>query len=144
MRVMNHIMDDKERISCVNLISIFENNEGSSVLDEEVEQLVIIDDKGESGQDMDSIPVIKKFYNGIHHESTRKIKGKVKRKIKPIPGYNMSFCHFTKEQSKEICVDSTTGDWVKVEDVPEKRKQGIHNDENYTEFFKSKNNMVTV
>ena len=116
---MNHIMDDKERISSVNLISTFENNEGSSERDEEVEQLVIIDEKGASGQDMDSMPVIKKCYNGKHHESVRKIKEKVKRRIKPIPGYDMSFCHFTKDQSKEICVDSATGEWVKVEDVPE-------------------------
>ena len=74
-------MDDKERILCVNLISTFDNNEGSSELDEEVEQLVIIDEKVEAGQDMGSIPVIKKCYNGMHHESARKIKGKVKRKI---------------------------------------------------------------
>ena len=42
---MNHIMDDKERISSVNLISPLDNNDRRSELDKEVEQLVITEDK---------------------------------------------------------------------------------------------------
>ena len=45
MRVMNNIMNDEEHVSCVNLISTFENNDGYSEIDEEVENLVIIDEK---------------------------------------------------------------------------------------------------
>ena len=130
-------MNDEENISCVNLISTFENNDVYSELDEEVEKLVIIDEKEEVAHNIDSIPVIKKCFNGMHHESVKNNQGKVKRSIKPIPGYDTPFCHFTKEQDKEICVDSKTGDWIKVENVPVEQKNGIQHTEDYTEFFKA-------
>ena len=38
---MRNIMDDKVGTSCVNMVSTFENDDGHTELDEEVEQLVI-------------------------------------------------------------------------------------------------------
>ena len=129
-------MDDKERISCVNLVSTFDNNDRQSELDEEVEQLVITEDKEDVDHNMETFPVIKKCFNGLHHESAKKIKRKTKRSVKPILGYDMTYCHYTKEQNKEICVDSQTGDLVKVENVPvEHHEEETHENENYNDFF---------
>ena len=48
----------------------------------------------------------------------------------------MTYCHYTKEQNKKICVDSQTGDLVKVENVPvEQHEVETHENENYTDFF---------
>ena len=112
---MNHIMDDKERISCVNLISPFDNNDKQLEFDEEVEQLVIMEYKEDVENNMETFPMIKKSFNGLYHESVKKIQRKTKRSVKPILGYDMIYYHYTKEQNKEICVDSKTGDLVKVE-----------------------------
>ena len=60
------------------------------------------------------IPVIKKCFNGLHHESVKRKQGRVKRSVIPIPGYDMEYCHFTKEQDKEICIDSNN---MKIEDI---------------------------
>ena len=60
MRVMNYIMDDKERISCVNLVSTFDNNDRQLELDEEVEQLVITEDKEDVEHNMETFILIKK------------------------------------------------------------------------------------
>ena len=127
---MRHIMDDKVGTSCVNMVSTFENNDERNELDEEVEQLVITEAKEYVSHDMDKVPVIKKCYNGLHHESVKEKHEKVKRHVKPIPGYDMKFCHFTKEQDKGICVDSNNGDWIKVENVPvEKHDDNKHNED---------------
>ena len=130
-------MDDKVGTTLVNMLPTFENNDGHYELDEEVEQLVITEEKGEVGHDMDKVPVIKKCFNGLHHESTKEKQEKVKRNVKPIPGYDIKYYHFTKEQDKRICVDSTNGDWIRVEDVPvEQHEENQHNEE-YTDFFKA-------
>ena len=97
---MHHIMDDKVGTSCVNMLPTFENDDGHFEQDEEVEQLVITEEKEYVGHDMDKVPVIKKCFNGLHHESTKEKQEKMKRSVKPIPGYDMNYCHFTKEQDK--------------------------------------------
>ena len=66
---MRNIMDDKVGTSCVNMVSTFENNDGHTDIDEEVEQLVITEENENESHDMDKVPVIKKCYNGLHHES---------------------------------------------------------------------------
>ena len=48
----------------------------------------------------------------------------------------MTCCHFTKEQDKKICVDSKTGDLIKVENVPVEQKKEFQHNEYYTNFFK--------
>ena len=135
MRVMNHIIDDEERISCINVISPFDSNDKYSELDEEVEQLLITEEMEDVEHNMNKIPVVKKCFNGLHHESTKKIRGRVKRSVKPIPGVDMTYCHFTKEQNKEICVDTKTGDLIRVENVPVEHQEGNHHNEEYTDFF---------
>ena len=94
---MNHIMDDKVSTSCVNMLPTFENDERHFEQDEEVEQLVITEEKEDVGHDMDKVPVIKKYFNGLHHESVKGKQEKVKQSVRPIPGYDMEYCHFTKE-----------------------------------------------
>ena len=145
-------MDDEERISCINVISPFDNNDKYSELDEEVEQLVITEEMEDVEHNMNKVPVVKKCFNGLHHESTKKIRGRVKRSVKPIPGVDMTYCHFTKEQNKEICVDSKTGDLIRVENVPVEHQEEIHHNEDYTDFFNTnvdgdgiiRNNKVTT
>ena len=47
-----------------------------------MEKLVIIEEKEDVGHDMDKLPVVKKCYNGLHHESVKENQVKVKRSIK--------------------------------------------------------------
>ena len=133
-------MNDKVDISSVNLMSTYDNSEDHSELLEEVEQLVITDDMEDVEHDMVSIPVIKKCFNGKYHESVKKGKGKATCGVRPIPGYDMTCCHLTKEQSKKICVDSETGDLIKVENVLVEHTKESQHDEDYIEFFQANEN----
>ena len=63
----------------------------------------------------------------------------------------MEYCHFTKEQDKEICIDSNNGDWIRVEEVPVEKNEENQYNEDYADFFKAstdgegvlRNNKVT-
>ena len=61
-------MDDRVGTSCVKMLPTFQNNDGQSDLDEEVEQLVITEEKEDMEHDMDKVPVIKDCFNSLHHE----------------------------------------------------------------------------
>ena len=88
---MRNIMDDKVGTSCVSMVSTFENNDGHTELDEEVEQLVITEEKEDVGHGMDKVPVIKKCFNGLHHESVKEKQEKLKQSVKLILGYDMKY-----------------------------------------------------
>ena len=104
---------------------------------------MITDEEKKVGHNMDLLPMIKKCFNGIHNESVKKIQIKVKRNVKPILGYDMTYCPFTKEQDKEIYLDSKTEDWIKLEKAKASSSANSSGDSAQTSSSSSTSNVST-
>ena len=79
------------------------------------------------------------MFNGLHHDARKNGSINQPVTITPIPGIDQMFCHFTVDQDKSVGFDTSTGDWIVVENVEDGLDTRGNYEESYADFFKSAN-----